>query len=89
MSVSDPGKKLSGERIANLEKMSECPALAIGILKFYRKRPSLPVFAKTSPKPSLSIIINELFGLVFKKTGPTNLGTGKYTKLLVYSVEAS
>ncbi len=27
MSVSDPDEKLSGERIANLEKMSECPAL--------------------------------------------------------------
>jgi hypothetical protein len=27
MSVSDPGEKLSGERIANREKMSECPAL--------------------------------------------------------------
>jgi hypothetical protein len=27
MSVSDPGKKVSGERIANLEKMTECPAL--------------------------------------------------------------
>ena len=25
------GKKLSGERIANLEKMSECPALHVGI----------------------------------------------------------
>jgi hypothetical protein len=28
MSVSDSGEKLSGERIANIEKMSECPALA-------------------------------------------------------------
>ncbi len=29
MSVSNPGEKMSGERIANLKKMSECPALCL------------------------------------------------------------
>jgi hypothetical protein len=35
-----------------------------------------PVFAKTSPKRSLSLIINERFGLVFAKTGSINSGAG-------------
>ncbi len=35
-----------------------------------------PVFAKTSPKRSFSIIENERFGLVFAKTGSMNSGTG-------------
>jgi hypothetical protein len=35
-----------------------------------------PVFAKTSPKRSLSITENELFVLVFVKTGYINSGTG-------------
>jgi hypothetical protein len=37
-----------------------------------------PVFAKTSPKKrSFCMTENERFGLVFVKTGSTNLGTGK------------
>ncbi len=36
-----------------------------------------PVFAKTSPKRSFSIIENERFGLVFAKTGFINSGTGE------------
>jgi hypothetical protein len=35
-----------------------------------------PVFAKTSPKRSFSVIENVFFGLVFVKTGPINSGTG-------------
>jgi hypothetical protein len=35
-----------------------------------------PVFAKTSPERSFSLIENERFGLVFIKTGSINLGTG-------------
>jgi hypothetical protein len=37
----------------------------------YRTVPEIidPVFAKTSPKRSISLIKNELFGLVFTKTG--------------------
>jgi hypothetical protein len=34
-----------------------------------------PVFAKTSPKRSFSMIENERFGLVFSKTGSVNSGT--------------
>jgi hypothetical protein len=34
-----------------------------------------PVFAKTSPKHSCSLIENERFGLVFAKTGSINSGT--------------
>jgi hypothetical protein len=34
MSVSDPGEKLSGEGIANLGEMSECPALQNNIFAF-------------------------------------------------------
>ena len=34
-----------------------------------------PVFEKTSPKRSFSIIKNDRFGLVFAKTGPINLVT--------------
>jgi hypothetical protein len=35
-----------------------------------------PVFAKTSPKRSFSVIENERFGLVFAKTESRNSGTG-------------
>jgi hypothetical protein len=35
-----------------------------------------PVFAKTSPKRSFSLVEIERFGLVFMKTGSINLGTG-------------
>jgi hypothetical protein len=35
-----------------------------------------PVFAITTPKRSFLVIINELFGLVFAKTGSINSGTG-------------
>ncbi len=35
-----------------------------------------PVFAKTSPKRSFSVIENQRFGLVFAKTGSINSGTG-------------
>ncbi len=35
-----------------------------------------PVFAKTNPKRSFSIIENKRFGLVFAKTGSINSGTG-------------
>jgi hypothetical protein len=35
-----------------------------------------PVFAKTSPKCSFSVIENERFGLVFAKTGSINSDTG-------------
>ncbi len=35
-----------------------------------------PVFAKTSPKRSFSVIENERFGVVFAKTGAINSGTG-------------
>jgi hypothetical protein len=38
-----------------------------------------PVFAKTSPKRSFSIIENERFGLVVAKTGSINSGTVLYT----------
>jgi hypothetical protein len=41
-----------------------------------------PVFAKTKPKRSFSVIENERCGLVFVKTGSKNLGTG-------YSVRTS
>ncbi len=37
-----------------------------------------PVFAKTSPKRSFSVIENEPFGLVFAKTGFINSVTGQY-----------
>ncbi len=36
-----------------------------------------PVFAKTSPKRSFSVIENERFGLVFAKTGSIISGTGE------------
>ncbi len=41
-----------------------------------------PVFTKTSPKRSFSVIQNERFGLVFAKTGSIILGTedGLYEK---------
>ncbi len=35
-----------------------------------------PVFVKTSPKHSFSVIQNERFGLVFVKTGSIISGTG-------------
>ncbi len=35
-----------------------------------------PVFAKTNPKRSFSVIENEHFGVVFAKTGSINSGTG-------------
>jgi hypothetical protein len=35
-----------------------------------------PVFVKTSPKRSFSVIENERFGLVFAKTGSINSGMG-------------
>jgi hypothetical protein len=35
-----------------------------------------PVFTKTSPKQSFSVIENENFGLVFAKTGSINSGNG-------------
>ena len=35
-----------------------------------------PVFTKTSPKRSFSVIQNERFGLVFEKTGSIISGTG-------------
>ncbi len=36
-----------------------------------------PVFAKTSPKCSFSVIENVRFGLVYAKTGSINSGTGE------------
>jgi hypothetical protein len=36
-----------------------------------------PVFGKTSPKRSFSLIENERFGFFFPKTGSINLGIGK------------
>ncbi len=36
-----------------------------------------PVYAKTSPKRSFCMTENQRFGLVFKKTGSINTGTGK------------
>ncbi len=35
-----------------------------------------PVFGKTSPKCSFSVMQNERIGLVFPKTGSINSGTG-------------
>jgi hypothetical protein len=47
---------------------------------FFRKRPVPefidPVFTKTSPIRSFSVIQNERFGLVFAKTGSIISGTG-------------
>jgi hypothetical protein len=37
-----------------------------------------PVFTKTSPIRSFSVIANERFGLVFAKTGSIISGTGIY-----------
>jgi hypothetical protein len=37
-----------------------------------------PVFMKTSPKRSFSVIQNERFGLVFAKNGSIILGTGLF-----------
>ena len=43
-----------------------------------------PVFAKTSPKRSFSVIENERFGLVFAKTWSINSGTELVTLLYIY-----
>jgi hypothetical protein len=45
---------------------------------FYSARIYDPVFAKTSPRRSFSVIENERFGLVFAKTGSINSGTGGF-----------
>jgi hypothetical protein len=45
---------------------------------FYSARIYDPVFAKTSPRRSFSVIENERFGLVFAKTGSINSGTSEY-----------
>ncbi len=37
-----------------------------------------PVFAKTRPKRSFSMIENEHFGSVFAETGSINLGTSSW-----------
>jgi len=42
-----------------------------------------PVFTKTSPERSFSVIENEHFGIVFAKTGSINSGTGLDTHLTV------
>ncbi len=42
-----------------------------------------PVFTKTSPKRSFSVIENERIGLVFAKTGSINSGTGVFSSCLV------
>ncbi len=41
-----------------------------------------PVFEKTSPKRSFSIIENERFGLVFAKTGSINSGKDVYNVVM-------
>jgi hypothetical protein len=67
--------------------LSSTPNSAIFIGGKYSTVPSLtkfdsvaefidPVFAKTAPKHSFSLIENERFGLVFAKTGAINSGTG-------------
>jgi hypothetical protein len=38
-----------------------------------------PVFAKTRPKRSFSVMENERFEIVFAKTGSINSGTGMFT----------
>ncbi len=43
-----------------------------------------PVFAKTSPRRSFSVIQNECFVLVFVKTGSINAGTGLVLDKLFY-----
>ncbi len=43
-----------------------------------------PVFAKTSPKRSFSVIQNERFGLVFAKTGSIISGTGDKATVPIY-----
>jgi hypothetical protein len=52
MSVSDPGEKVSGERIANLEKMSECPALVM--LRFVAVPPHPPMNIIFGPKTDVT-----------------------------------
>jgi hypothetical protein len=51
---------------------------------FYRVDPEPefiePVFAKTSPKRSFSLIKNERFGLVFAKTESINSDTGEISR---------
>jgi hypothetical protein len=41
----------------------------------------VPIFTKTSPKRSFSVIENERFGLVFTKTGSINSGTFNVEKI--------
>ncbi len=45
------------------------------------------VFAKTSPKRTVSITENERFGLVFVKNGSINSGTGRVASKFVYTKE--
>ncbi len=44
-----------------------------------------PVFTKTSPIRSFSVIQNERFGLVFAKTGSINSGTEEMSQTLLTS----
>ncbi len=49
-----------------------------------------PVLAKTTPKRSFSVIINELFGLVFAKSGSINSGTGSLQyRILLAAIQGS
>jgi hypothetical protein len=43
-----------------------------------------PVFGKTSPKRSFSVIENERFGMVFVKTGSIKSGTGVLSNQVGY-----
>jgi hypothetical protein len=54
----------------------------------YRPVPEFidPVFAKTSPKRSFSVIENERFGLVFAKTGSIISGTGQAVRSVMEGV---
>jgi hypothetical protein len=47
-----------------------------------------PVFTKTSPKRSLSVIQNERFGLVFAKTGSINSDTECITMIKLLTAAA-
>jgi hypothetical protein len=56
----------------------------------YRAKSSVPefidpVFTKTSPKRSFSVIQNERFGLVFAKTGSIISGTGLISENVTWS----
>jgi hypothetical protein len=49
-----------------------------------------PFFAKTTPKRSFSVIINELFKLVCAKTGSINSSTGSLQyRILVAAIQGS